>query len=57
MGRGNLNAKVSPKLMTGAFLEFSEDLNALGDAALMAAQQQTKSEHMKAELITNVSTI
>ena len=55
MGRGNLNAKVSLKLMTGAFLEFSEDLNALGDAALVAAQQQTKSEHMKAELITNVS--
>ena len=39
MGRGNLNAKVSPKLMTGAFLEFSEDLNALGDAALVAAQE------------------
>lgn len=55
MSQGNLSAKVSTKYLIGCFRRFAEDLNALGEVAVVAAQQQMKSERMRAELITNVS--
>lgn len=55
MSQGNLNTKVDKKALIGCFDEFAEDLNALADVTVVAAQKQMKSEHMKAELITNVS--
>ena len=55
MSRGNLSAKVPTKYLIGCFRRFAEDLNALGEVAVVAAQQQMKSERMRAELITNVS--
>ena len=55
MGKGNLDAKVSDRLLLGAFRQFADHLNALADVAKVAAQEQLKSERMKTELITNVS--
>ena len=55
MSRGELDAKVSDRLLVGAFRDFANDLNALGDVVKDAAQREMKSERMKTELITNVS--
>ena len=55
MGKGDLNTKVEDKLMIGCFEDFANDLSALADVAVVAAQKQLKSERMKTELITNVS--
>ena len=55
MSKGNLNTKVEDKNMVGSFKTFAEDLNALADVAVVAAQKQLRSERMKTELITNVS--
>ncbi len=55
MSKGDLDSKVDDKHMAGCFREFAGDLNDLADVAVVAAQQQLKSERMKTELITNVS--
>lgn len=55
MSRGNLNTKIPLSLLIGSFRELGEHLNALDDAAVVAAKKQMQSERMKAELITNVS--
>ena len=55
MGKGDLETKVSDQFLLGSFKDFSKDLNALADVAMVAAQKQMKSERMKTELITNVS--
>lgn len=55
MAQGNLRAKVSTKYLIGAFRDLAEDLNALSDVTLEAADVRLRSERMKAELITNVS--
>ena len=55
MSKGDLDTKVDDKLMIGCFKDFADDLNALADVAVVAAQKQMKSERMKTELITNVS--
>ena len=55
MGKGDLDTKVEDKLLIGCFEDFAQDLNALADVAVVAAQKQLKSERMKTELITNVS--
>lgn len=55
MSQGDLETKVDSKYLVGSFEEFAEDLNALADVAVVAAQKQMKSERMKAELVTNVS--
>ena len=55
MAKGNLLEKISTKYLFGAFRGFAEELNALADVAMTAARNQTKSERMKTELITNVS--
>lgn len=55
MAKGNLQAKIPTKYLFGAFRSFALELNALADAATIAAKKQMKSERMKTELITNVS--
>lgn len=55
MSQGDLDTKVDNRFLIGGFAEFAEDLNALADVAVVAAQKQMKSERMKAELVTNVS--
>ena len=55
MSRGNLNHKIQTRYLRGNFLDFANQLNALSEAAVLAAKRQTRSERMKTELITNVS--
>ena len=55
MRSGDLESKVADKYLVGCFREFAGELNGLADVAMVAAQNQLKSERMKTELITNVS--
>ena len=55
MRGGDLESKVDDKNLVGCFREFAGELNGLADVAMVAAQNQLKSERMKTELITNVS--
>ena len=55
MRSGDLESKVDDKNLVGCFREFAGELNGLADVAMVAAQNQLKSERMKTELITNVS--
>ena len=55
MNRGSLEHKITVKYLVGSFRRFGLELNALSDSAMIAAQNQLKSERMKTELITNVS--
>ena len=55
MRSGDLESKVDDKYLVGCFREFAGELNGLADVAMVAAQNQLKSERMKTELITNVS--
>ena len=55
MADGDLDRKVNIQNMAGAFLDCAENLNALSEGAMVAAQKQMKSERMKTELIANVS--
>lgn len=55
MRSGDLESKVEDKYLVGCFREFAGELNGLADVAMVAAQDQLKSERMKTELITNVS--
>ena len=55
MRSGDLESKVEDKYLVGCFREFAGELNGLAGVAMVAAQNQLKSERMKTELITNVS--
>ena len=55
MSKGDLDTKITSKILIGSFRDFAKDLNNLADASMVAAQKQLKSERMKTELITNVS--
>ncbi len=55
MAAGNLNRKINTRYLFGAFADCAAHLNALADAAELAARKQLKSERMKTELITNVT--
>ena len=55
MRSDDLESKVDDKYLVGCFREFAGELNGLADVAMVAAQNQLKSERMKTELITNVS--
>ena len=55
MRGGDLESKVEEKYLVGCFREFADELNGLAGVAMVAAQNQLKSERMKTELITNVS--
>ena len=55
MNAGDLQQKIETKYLIGSFKTIAEDLNALADVVMIAAEKQLKSERMKTELITNVS--
>ena len=55
MADGELHTKIDPRYLIGAYKTCGENLNALADVAVVAAQKQIKSDRMKTELITNVS--
>ena len=55
MSRGDLSEKLSTRHLYGCFRDFALHLNALSEAASLAADRQLRSERMKTELITNVS--
>ena len=53
--QGDFGHKVSTRFLYGNFREFAEELNSLQDTVLAAAENETRAERMKSELITNVS--
>ena len=55
MCQGDLKHQISIKYLQGSFLELATHLNSLSETAMIAAENQTKSERMKSELITNIS--
>ena len=55
MASGELHTKVDTQHLVGEYKTCGEHLNKLADVAVVAAKNQTKSERMKTELITNVS--
>lgn len=52
---GDLNYKLDTSHMVLSFKEHGENLNSIGEGISAAVQQRMKSEHLKTELITNVS--
>ncbi len=55
MCNGDLQCKVSTKYLHGSFEALAQHLNALSETAMIAAENQMRSERMKSELITNIS--
>ncbi len=55
MNNGDLSVKKENPLLVGCFKNFALQLSSLSGVVSAAAQEQMKSERMKAELITNVS--
>lgn len=55
MAAGDLNNKIDSRFLIGVYKKCADYLNALADVAIVAARNQTRSERMKTELITNVS--
>ncbi len=55
MAEGNLQTKIPEKFMFGSFRSLAQQMNALADVTVAAANAQLRSERMKTELITNVS--
>lgn len=52
---GDLNYKLDTSHMVLSFKEHGENLNSIGEGISTAVEQRMKSEHLKTELITNVS--
>ncbi len=55
LAEGNLNHKLDTSHMILTFKEHGENLNRIGEGISAAVEQRMKSEHLKTELITNVS--
>ena len=55
LAEGNLNYKLDTSHMIMTFKEHGENLNRIGEGISAAVEQRMKSEHLKTELITNVS--
>lgn len=55
MADGDLNYKLDTSHMVLSFKEHGENLNSIGEGISAAVEQRMKSEHLKTELITNVS--
>ena len=55
MCNGDLQCKVSTKYLHGSFETLAQHLNSLSETAMLAAENQMRSERMKSELITNIS--
>lgn len=52
---GDLNYKLDTSHMVLSFKEHGENLNSIGEGISAVVEQRMKSEHLKTELITNVS--
>ncbi len=55
LAEGNMNHKLDTTKMILDFKEHGENLNRIGEGISKAVEARMKSEHMKTELITNVS--
>lgn len=55
MAEGNVDYEVETSRMFGAFKEHGDNLNSMSKGISRAVTERMKSEHMKTELITNVS--
>lgn len=55
LAAGNSGYKVDTTLMFGAIKEHGENLNRISEGVTKAVNERMKSEHLKTELITNVS--
>ena len=55
MNKGDLEHKVPTKHLYGNFREFANELNSLSETAMIAAENETRAERLRSELITNVS--
>lgn len=55
LAKGNLGYQISLEGMNGEALQFGRDLNAISQVVADAVEDRMKSEHLKTELITNVS--
>ena len=55
MTEGDLSYQVPTKYLVGGYQDFANQLNKLSETAMISAREQTKSERMRTELITNVS--
>ena len=55
LAEGDLNYKLDTSHMVLSFREHGENLNSIGEGISVAVEQRMKSEHLKTELITNVS--
>ena len=55
MNRGDLEHKISTKYLHGNFRDFANELNSLSETAIIAAENETRAERLRSELITNVS--
>lgn len=52
---GDLEQKIDTEKLRGEFKQFGENINKVSDGIAVAVEKQIKSEHMKTELLTNVS--
>lgn len=55
LARGNLGYQIPLEGMSGELLQFAQDMNAISHVVADAVEDQIKSDHLKTELITNVS--
>jgi signal transduction histidine kinase len=55
MAKGDLNRKADTRNMFWLFRKHGENLNSISDGIATAVEERMKSEHLKTELITNVS--
>ena len=55
LASGRLEEKVDTTKLFGSFRRHGENLNSISDGMALAIEQRMRSEHLKTELITNVS--
>lgn len=53
--KGDLNAEIETNLMPNSLKQHAENINSIQDGIRLAVEREMKSEHLKTELITNVS--
>ncbi len=55
LGEGNFNSRIDVARMMPGFRKFAEDINHINEGMAKEVSERMKSEHLKTELITNVS--
>jgi signal transduction histidine kinase len=53
--KGDLSAEIDTNLMPNSLKQHAENINSIQDGIRLAVEKEMKSEHLKTELITNVS--